>query len=223
MSAESGIPPYTRATPFGQLHTPVEFEVPTIWQGDEPAAEIWFADRLRRARDARPHAGHIALNEFARVHEPFTLLTESVDGLHQQAGSHAVRELKGSLHERRCERCHAVTRMAADESNHFVGCPSCGGPTRPNVWLFGESLPLSLWDEACRAATAAAVLLIVGKSSAEFPASALAKRTTDAGGHVIEIHPGPDALPLPPLADYITPEPSAVVLAELLRVARDSL
>lgn len=216
MSAESGIPPYKRATPFGQWYSPVHFGVPSIWRDDPMFAEIWFEDRLRRARKARPHAGHIALNKFARAYASFTLLTETVDGLHQRAGSHAVRELKGSLHERRCECCRAVAPMTPDDRHHAVGCPLCGGPTRPSVWLFGESLPAPLWDEACRAAAAAAVLLIIGKSSAEFPASALAKRTIAAGGHVIEIHPGPDALPLPSLAHTSMPEPSAIVLPELL-------
>lgn len=54
---------------------------------------------------ARPNAAHQALARLAAAGRLAGLITQNVDGLHQQAGSDGVIELHGNLHRVRCLDC----------------------------------------------------------------------------------------------------------------------
>jgi len=54
---------------------------------------------------ATPNAGHRALAALEGAGRIGALLTQNVDGLHQQAGSHAVLELHGNIHSVICLDC----------------------------------------------------------------------------------------------------------------------
>ncbi|KFC68273.1 NAD-dependent protein deacetylase [Massilia sp. LC238] len=56
---------------------------------------------------ARPNEGHRALSRLEQHGSFGYLLTQNVDGLHQQAGSHAVLELHGNVHNVVCMHCKA--------------------------------------------------------------------------------------------------------------------
>lgn len=56
---------------------------------------------------ASPNAGHRALAELEAQARIGPLLTQNVDGLHQQAGSRSVLELHGNIHHVRCLSCAA--------------------------------------------------------------------------------------------------------------------
>ncbi|MCP6127599.1 NAD-dependent protein deacylase, partial [Klebsiella pneumoniae] len=51
---------------------------------------------------ARPNAGHRALAALERAGQVSTIITQNIDGLHQEAGSRQVIELHGSVHRNRC-------------------------------------------------------------------------------------------------------------------------
>jgi NAD-dependent SIR2 family protein deacetylase len=56
---------------------------------------------------AAPNAGHAALAELQALGRLGALITQNVDGLHQRAGSSAVLELHGNIHQVVCLDCHA--------------------------------------------------------------------------------------------------------------------
>ena len=56
---------------------------------------------------ARPNDGHRALAALEAAGKLGFILTQNVDGLHQQAGSHALLELHGNIHHVSCLACHA--------------------------------------------------------------------------------------------------------------------
>lgn len=58
-----------------------------------------------RVWQARPNAAHRALARLAAAGRIAGLITQNVDGLHQQAGSDGVIELHGNLHLVRCLDC----------------------------------------------------------------------------------------------------------------------
>lgn len=71
---------------------------------------------------ARPNAGHRALSRLEKHGRFGYLLTQNVDGLHQQAGSHAVLELHGNVHRVVCMHCkaqfaRAFVQTLLDEAN----------------------------------------------------------------------------------------------------------
>lgn len=56
---------------------------------------------------AAPNAGHRALAALESANKLGFILTQNVDGLHQQAGSHALLELHGNIHRVACLDCGA--------------------------------------------------------------------------------------------------------------------
>jgi NAD-dependent SIR2 family protein deacetylase len=57
---------------------------------------------------ARPNAGHVAIAGLEAMGKIGSVLTQNVDGLHGQAGSHAVLELHGNIHSVVCLACSAL-------------------------------------------------------------------------------------------------------------------
>jgi NAD-dependent SIR2 family protein deacetylase len=57
---------------------------------------------------ARPNHGHRAIARLERIGRIGSVLTQNVDGLHGQAGSHGVLELHGNIHTVVCLDCSAV-------------------------------------------------------------------------------------------------------------------
>lgn len=76
---------------------------------------------------ARPNAGHAALAALEGAGRIGPVLTQNVDGLHQQAGSRAVLELHGNIHTVVCLDCRrllpraSVQRMLEDANPHMLG------------------------------------------------------------------------------------------------------
>jgi NAD-dependent SIR2 family protein deacetylase len=56
---------------------------------------------------AKPNGGHQALSALEASGRIGFILTQNVDGLHHQAGSHAVLELHGNIHHVKCLSCAA--------------------------------------------------------------------------------------------------------------------
>lgn len=57
---------------------------------------------------ARPNGGHVAIAGLERIGRIGSVLTQNVDGLHGQAGSHGVLELHGNIHTVVCLECSAM-------------------------------------------------------------------------------------------------------------------
>ncbi len=57
---------------------------------------------------ARPNDAHIALRQMEDMGLISAVVTQNVDGLHQQAGSRAVIDLHGTIHKVRCLDCHSL-------------------------------------------------------------------------------------------------------------------
>src|SRR6185436_9873567 len=96
----------------------------------------------------------------------FTLITQNVDGLHERAGSTAIR-LHGSIWELACWDACGAERWE-DRRASFdplpPRCPRCGGLARPGVVWFGEALPREALVSASQAARCD-VFLALGTSS----------------------------------------------------------
>lgn len=117
-------------------------------------------------------------------------MTQNVDGLHQQAGSHGVIELHGSIMRAKCiERGHIADKWPDDNSESPPQCKTCNSLIRPDVVWFGESLPAAALEKAMTSAQKCDVLLSIGTSSVVYPAAAIAEVAIQCGAPVIEINP----------------------------------
>lgn len=93
-------------------------------------------------RRVRPSRGHEILAALERAIPRTRIMTVNVDRLHQTAGSRGVIEMHGSLFDLACRACEMTTRHATfDDLDMPPLCASCAQPLRPEMPLFGESLP----------------------------------------------------------------------------------
>jgi NAD-dependent SIR2 family protein deacetylase len=65
---------------------------------------------------ARPNGGHRAIAGLEAIGRIGSVLTQNVDGLHGQAGSHSVLELHGNIHTAECLDCSALLPRAFVQS-----------------------------------------------------------------------------------------------------------
>ena len=149
---------------------------------DEVCGMFW---RFRKAIGAvQPTAAHRALAAFEAAlpaTTSFTLVTQNVDGLHQQAGSRRVVEYHGSLARSRCEVCGREVEPPDGD-----GPPTCCGQVmRPSVVLFGETIPVDAEHAVKRALRDVDLFVAIGTSGTVAPASGFASSAAYAGARRI--------------------------------------
>jgi NAD-dependent SIR2 family protein deacetylase len=76
---------------------------------------------------AAPNAGHQAIAALETHGKIGFVLTQNVDGLHQQAGSHAVLELHGNIHAVVCLECRAQFPRAFVQTQLLAANPGLAG------------------------------------------------------------------------------------------------
>jgi NAD-dependent deacetylase len=177
-----------------------------LWSKDDPmeAASIYtfqnnpqrFFDWLRPLMDmmlaAEPNPAHLALVDLERKGVLTSVITQNIDGLHQRAGSNTVYELHGNIQSATCFRCGLVSPgdplVEEIRQGTIPRCQSCGGPFKPDITLFGESLPEAAFLQSHFALEQCDVLIIAGTSLEVFPAGRLPMTAVAAGAQTIIVN-----------------------------------
>ncbi len=181
VSTASGIPDFRSVD--GLYHQkfayPPEEMLSHHFYVQHPAEFFEFYRTKMIALDAKPNQAHLKLAELEREGKLTAIVTQNIDGLHQAAGSKNVLELHGSVHRNVCRRCGKVysaewimARVHEDERGVPV-CSECGGPIKPDVVLYGESLDDRVVQESVRAIREADMLIVGGTSLVVYPAAGL--------------------------------------------------
>jgi len=105
ISTPSGIPDYRDNQGVRRGRSPMMYQ--EFLSAPESRRRYWARAMLGwpRVRQARPNEAHEALASLQSVRQISGLITQNVDTLHDQAGSHDVIELHGSLHRVLCLDC----------------------------------------------------------------------------------------------------------------------
>lgn len=147
-----------------------------------------------RVAAAQPNGTHRALAELERAGLVHQVVTQNVDGLHQRSGSRRVIDLHGRLDQVQCLDCRRgmtrerMQRLIVEANPHYdpIGvpapdgdarlapgsdsdfrvppCPDCGGPLKPAVVFFGESVPRARVEHALARLAESGGLLVLGSS-----------------------------------------------------------
>ncbi len=218
VSAESGVPTFRQAqSGLWAQYRPEDLATPEAFRHNPRLVWEWYASRRERLAQVQPNPGHFALAEMQRRVPQLTLITQNVDGLHQQAGSQGVIELHGSIQRVKCfEKNHPIDSWALD-GEVPPRCPRCGGLLRPDVVWFGEALPQEALQAAIRAADTCDIFFSVGTSGVVYPAAALPYHALEHGALVVEINP--EATPIREIAAHTLCGPSGEILPELVQAA----
>lgn len=125
--------------------------------------------------DAKPNDCHKALAEMEKYCNILAVITQNIDGLHQEAGSSNVIELHGTTKRYFCMKCRKEFSLDdIFEINQPVPkCDKCGGVIKPDVVLYEEPLNEKDLAIAVNLTMKADVLLVIGTSLVVYPAAGL--------------------------------------------------
>ncbi len=235
ISAESGVPTFRGAGGLWRTFRAEDLATPEAFARDPILVWEWYWWRRSRIAGARPNPGHVTLARLETRLPVFTLLTQNVDGLHTQAGSHNVVELHGNIWRARCsvhracvfdQRAEPIPAVeetpggAPSPARHASRadlplCPSCAAVLRPDVVWFGEALDPEAVQAATDAVRACDVLLVIGTSAVVYPVAALPSMAKRAQATIVEVNV--EETPLTADADIVLRGPSGTILPEVER------
>ena len=127
MSTASGIPDYRDKDGVRRGKAPVQG--PEFRKLDAVRRRYWARSMVGypTLALAEPNAGHRALAALGADGRLGGLMTQNVDGLHQQAGSTSVIELHGNIHKVVCLDCHASFARAFVQGQLLDANPAMAG------------------------------------------------------------------------------------------------
>ncbi|MBQ6621599.1 MAG: NAD-dependent protein deacylase [Mogibacterium sp.] len=141
----------------------------------EPKVFFEFYRQKMDVRGIEPNVTHYRLAELERAGKLSAVVTQNIDGLHQKAGSRTVYEIHGTTTRSYCTKCGRVYPEAYlfECGGDIPRCESCGGMVRPDVTMYGESLPEEAFSRAFQAINQADMLIIAGTSLVVYPAAGM--------------------------------------------------
>jgi NAD-dependent deacetylase len=198
ISTESGIPDYR--SPGTGLWEKMDQSVVSL-DGflKDPTKYYSYAIELYPIRQsAKPNPAHYLLVEFEKRELLKGIITQNIDGLHQDAGSGNVHELHGSLRQAVCLDCGLLYPMGEVMQRVISGenpplCTKCKGVLKPNAIFFGEMLPNIPWRKALELAQLTDLFLVFGSSLQVSPANILPDIALRGGARlaIINLTPTP--------------------------------
>lgn len=197
ISTDSGIPDY-RGPQGVWTRNPLAEKMSDIrWYVADPEVRraAWQSRLRSRAWTAAPNAGHLALVDLQRNGCLDVLVTQNVDGLHQESGIDPDRvvEVHGTMRWSRCLSCGerlpmevVLARVEAGEED--PPCLTCGGMLKSDTISFGESLVPEVIDSALRASRECDVLMAVGSTLSVTPVNSMVPIARAAGARVVIVN-----------------------------------
>jgi NAD-dependent deacetylase len=223
ISTESGIPDF-RGPQGVWTKDPKAEAMSTIdvYVADpEVRRRAWRSRREHPAWHARPNAGHAALAAFEKTGRLRAVITQNIDGLHQQAGSdpNLVIEVHGTMLHAECLSCGLRTPMPeilarVDAGEEDPPCAECGGIQKSATISFGQALRPKVFQTAVRAARQCDVFLAVGSSLGVQPVAGLCAEAVEYGARLVVVNA--QETPYDRIADAVIRRPIGEVLPELL-------
>lgn len=192
LSTDSGIPDYRG--PNSPARAPMTYQ--EFVSGEVAQQRYWARSHVgwHTIGQAEPNDGHRAVAVLEAAGVVTGVITQNVDGLHQDAGARSVIDLHGRLSRVVCLCCgehssredldarlgqanpgfRGVRPVAVAPDGdaelvdvrgfRVVGCLVCGGPLKPDVVFFGENVPRERVDRCYGVVGAGEALLVLGSS-----------------------------------------------------------
>jgi NAD-dependent deacetylase len=189
VSVESGIPDFRSAGGLWSRYDPEEYAHIDGFRRDP--VKIWnmLREIIAVIGTATPNPGHRALAELEAMGHLSCIITQNVDGLHQEAGSRNVIEFHGSNRFLICPRCGFREKTERFDTLHTIPrCPACSAVLKPDVVFFGEAIPANAMAKAFDEADRADLVLVIGTSAVVYPASGIPSTARRHGAKIVEIN-----------------------------------
>lgn len=219
VSAASGVPTFRGPGGLWRSFRPEDLATPDAFARDPALVWQWYDWRRRIISGCRPNRAHEVLAAWSRRFPLFTLLTQNVDGLHEEAGTGNVVRLHGSIWHLRCAVPCAPGRVEWRDDRVPLDplpprCPHCGELARPAVVWFGEPLDSRVLASAS-ASCAVDLFFAVGTSAVVYPAAGLLHDARRRHAFTVEINP--DVTEATDIVDIALTGPAEAILDDLAR------
>jgi NAD-dependent deacetylase len=216
ISTESGIPDFRSPGGLWTRYNPADFTFGRYVESAEVRARSWELRRELLAGAYAPNAGHAALARLERAGRALGVVTQNIDGLHQDAGSERVVEIHGTARAVMCighaprggtpDGCgfRAPLRWAlsrVDDGDPDPACPRCGGLVKSATVSFEQVLFPDVVEEAMTLVEQADLMIAVGSSLVVYPAADLPVLAVRNGARLVIVNHEPT--PLDGLADLV--------------------
>jgi NAD-dependent deacetylase len=201
ISTESGVPDFRSPGSPWLRNQPIPYQ--DFVRSAEARREAWrrkFAmDDLYR--DARPSRGHLALASLVHQGKVRAIITQNIDGLHQESGvpPESVIELHGNGTYASCLSCgrrHELgwVRHHFEATGEPPCCEECGGLIKAATISFGQAMPEVPMRRAQELSLACDLLLAIGSSLVVYPAAGLPVLAKRNGAALVIINREPTEL-----------------------------
>jgi NAD-dependent protein deacetylase/lipoamidase len=199
VSTASGVPDFRSPGGIWSRYRPVTIQEFKI--SEEARRRYWLYKKETYAdfAHARPNATHTVLARLEAAGRLLGVITQNIDGLHQDAGSRKVVELHGTNRRYECLGCGRTGPAAEAQERLLAGedvpaCRDCGAPLKAATISFGQALKPEVLDEAFALARAADLMIVLGSSLVVYPAAAIPEAAAAAGAPMIIINREPTPL-----------------------------
>lgn len=227
VSAPSGVPPFRGEQGMWNEYDPDAFHVRRFRREPGKFWEDWLALRADLLdAEVAPNAAHDALAALSDVGHLDALITQNIDGLHQESAgtddegasetvNNEIVELHGNGRRVVCRDCgRAVSaegsRERAQDGELPPRCEDCDGVLKPDAVLFGERLPADGLARAKQYANHSDAFLAAGSSLTVEPAASLPARASRNGATLIIVNL--EETPVDSQADFVFREDVTDVL-----------
>lgn len=179
VSTASGIPDFRSASGLfmqstGKTYSAEEIISRSFFERNPEEFFDFYFDKLIYP-DAKPNLAHSFLADLEKRGKDITIITQNIDGLHQQAGSQNVLELHGSVLKNYCLTCrksYPLNELVRDK-NGVPRCQEDSGIVRPEIVLYEEGLNQATIEATISAIEEADMLIVAGTSLIVYPAAGL--------------------------------------------------
>jgi len=177
ISTESGIPDYRSQGGIWDKFRPVYFD--EFMSSRDAREEYWrrWKELYKGITRAKPNAGHSSIARLYRMGLLSAVITQNVDGLHQQSGlaDEKIIELHGNTTRIRCMACRKITSTEETQKRLDSGDPApeceCGGYLKPDTISFGQAMPVTEVEKATSLSQTCDFFLVVGSTLLVQPAA----------------------------------------------------
>ena len=186
ISTESGIPDFRSPNGIWSKNTPIYFD--EYIQSADTRIEAWRR-KFEIDKDmigAEPNRGHRAVAKLVRTGKVSAVITQNIDGLHQESGvaDEQMIELHGNGTYATCLTCATryelePIKAAFQSDGALPECRFCAGIVKTATISFGQAMPEGPMERARDETLASDLFLAIGSSLVVYPAAgfpAMAKR-----------------------------------------------
>ena len=196
ISTESGIPDFRSPGGVWSRRRTVMFD--EFLRDSEARFEYW--DQKSEAHDdmerATPNIAHELIATWETEGRVRGVVTQNIDGLHQEAGSRNVFELHGSARRIHCLSCgwsSPADPLVCEfrKTRSVPDCPQCHGLLKHATISFGQSLDSNVLQSATSLCYDTDLLIVFGSSLVVEPAASLPRVAKRHGARVVILNREP--------------------------------